>query len=292
MVIMKTKTEKIVDVLNYIFLGIVTIISALPILHIVAVTFSSAAGVAEGGFIIWPNDFSLDGPTYILSSDSMMQSMGVSFFRTVLGTVINMFLTILFAYSLSFKHLRFRKQIMIFLVFTMVYYPGMIPAYLNVRELSLYDTIWALVLPGALSTYNVILLKNFFQSISPSLRESAMIDGCSEPRILAQIMVPLSKPILATLVLFYAVGHWNAYMDGIMYISKMELTPFQVQLRNIVMLSSLDANTQANTVSSIVISPTLLKYSAIFVATLPIVLVYPFLQKYFVKGVMLGSVKE
>ncbi len=280
------------DYINYFILGFITIISFIPIVHLVAGTFATEEAMAQSGLLLWltPDEFSTEAVRYILSSSSFISSFYTTVKVTVVGTAFNMLMTVLFAYPLSHKTLCFRPFLMRLVVFTMVFNAGMIPHYMNMRELNLLDSFWALVIPSAINTYNMILIKTYFEGIPEELRESAKIDGCSHLRTLVQIILPLSKPVLATVGLFYAVYHWNAYLPAMLYIKDPDMWPMQVLLRNIVMLSQMDLGTGGETISS-AISPTSLKYATIFVATAPILMLYPFLQKYFVKGVMMGSVK-
>lgn len=279
------------DYANYIILGIITIVSIIPIIHIVAGAFATDKQMAEPGLLLIPREISLDAIKYIIGSDSFSQSFWVTIKVTVVGTTFNMLMTVLFAYPLSYKSLKFRSTIMKIVVFTMVFSAGMIPAYMNLRELDLLNSFWALILPSGINTYNMILVKTYFEGIPEELREAAKMDGCNHLRTLFQIILPLSKPVLATVGLFYAVYHWNAYLPAMLYIKSPDQWPMQVLLRNIVMLSQTDLGSSGTDGLISAVSPTSLKYATIFVATAPILMLYPFLQKYFVKGVMIGSVK-
>ncbi len=285
------KKMAIGDYINYIVLGIITIISVIPIIHIVAGTFATDKVMSEPGLLLFPREISLDAVKYILGSDSFVQSFFVTIKVTLVGTSFNMLMTVLFAYPLSYKSLKFRSTLMKLVVFTMVFNAGMIPNYMNLRELNLLNSFWALIFPTAINTYNMILIKTYFEGIPDELKEAAKMDGCNHIRTLFQIILPLAKPTLATVGLFYAVYHWNAYLPAMLFIKSPDQWPMQVLLRNIVMLSQTDLGSSGADGLISAVSPTSLKYATIFVATAPILMLYPFLQKYFVKGVMIGSVK-
>ncbi len=285
------KKFSIGDIINYTILGLISLVSIIPIIHIIAGTFATPEEMAKGGLLLFPTDISFDAIRYILGSSTFMHSLWVSVEVTAVGTLFNLIMTVLFAYPLSHKDLKFRKPLMLMVVFTMVFQAGMIPVYLNLKDLKLLNSFWVLIFPVGINTYNMILVRTYFEGIPAELRESATIDGCNHLRCLVQIILPLSKPVLATVGLFYAVYHWNAYLPAVLYIKDSTLWPMQVLLRNIVMLSQTDLGSSGGDAIMSAISPQSLKYATIFVATAPIIFLYPFLQKYFVKGVMVGSVK-
>lgn len=282
---------KLTDAVIVVGLGFFALITFLPYLHVLAGTFASTEDLTRSGFLLFPKKFSLNALIYILTTKTFSLALSNSVKITVVGTVINVVMTTVMAYPLAQRRLLFRSQLMSALLFTMVFNAGMIPNYMNIRSLGLMDTLGALVIPGAISTYNLIIVKNYFQSLPDELRESATLDGCSEPMILLKIIVPLSMPVLATITLFYAVGHWNSYMSAILYLRDSSKWPLQVILRNIVILSQMDMGSEDGNVLTYNIPQKAFKYATIFVATTPILLLYPFLQNYFIKGVMLGSVK-
>jgi putative aldouronate transport system permease protein len=226
----------------------------------------------------------------VFKEGSIFQSMRNSIYITVVGTLINMIMTMFAAYPLSKPRLRGRKILLFLIAFTMWFSGGLIPSYLLVKQLKLIDTFWALMIPGAISTYNMILLKTFFQSIPSSLEESAQIDGCNDIVILFKIILPLALPALATISLFYAVGHWNNFFSALIYINKSTMYPLQVKLRQIITLNRVeDFNNIVE--DQVQIVQETIKAASIVISTIPIIIVYPFLQKYFVKGVMIGSIK-
>ncbi|MEK3883740.1 carbohydrate ABC transporter permease [Paenibacillus sp. PL2-23] len=287
----KTLGGVLFDSFNYIFLTAFALVTVLPFIHIIAVSLSTAQDYGAKEFILWPRGLTLDAYKYLFAMDSVPRSLLVTVYITVAGTIVNLIFTLTMAYSLAKKELLGRRTIMLLVIFSMLFQGGMIPTYLVVKELHLIDTYWSLLLPGAISAFNMIIIKNFFQQLPPGLEESAKIDGASDLGILVKIVIPLSMPVIATFTLFYAVGHWNTFFNAIIYINDADMRPIQVVLRQIVILSEqlgtnddFNASAVANLSSSI-------KMAVIVAATLPILLVYPFLQKYFVKGIMLGSMK-
>lgn len=278
-------------VLIYSILGIFTLVSLLPFWHIVACSFASASDVINSPFLLFPKHFTLETMQYVFASDSITRAMLNSAFITIIGTAISLVMTALMAYPLSRRNLRFRNQIMFILVLTMVFHPGMIPNFLNVKSLGLYNNTWSLILPRMIGTYNLVLVRNFYQSLPESMMESARIDGASDWKIFTGIVVPLSKPIYATVGLFYAVGYWNSYLNAILYLDDSKLWPIQVVLRNIVLMAQTDLGSEAASAFEMAIDLQSLRSATILISTLPILCVYPFVQKHFVKGIMLGSVK-
>jgi len=267
----------------------------IPIVHIVASSFSSAEAVSLGKVAFWPVDATLDGYKEVFNTSSVVWSFRNSIVYTVVGTTINLIFTMLAAYPLSRRDLRCRNYIMFLFSFTMLFSGGMIPMYLQVSRLGLLDTIWAIVLPGAMSVYNVIVLRTYISSSIPyDLYESASLDGCSDFRYLIQIVVPLSRPILAVLVLWYAVGHWNSYFNAMIYLRTYTKNPLQIILRNLLILDEFSKGDFSSDVIALEKAKRmrdLYKYSLIIVSTVPVMLLYPLIQKHFVKGVMLGSIK-
>ena len=286
--------------ISYIVLTTAVLIFAMlamliPIVHIIASSFSSAEAVSLGKVAFWPVDATLDGYREVFNTSSVAWGFRNSILYTVLGTTINVAITMLAAYPLSRKDLRCRNFVMFLFSFTMLFSGGMIPSYLLVSRLGLLDTIWAMVIPGAMSVYNVIVLRTYISSSIPyDLYESATLDGCSDFRYLIQIVIPLSEPILAVLVLWYAVGHWNSYFNAMIYLRTYTKNPLQIILRNLLIL---DEFTKGDFSSNVIAFEKakrmrdLYKYSLIIVSTVPVMLLYPIIQKHFVKGVMLGSIK-
>ncbi|MEK4077087.1 carbohydrate ABC transporter permease [Paenibacillus sp. FSL M7-0656] len=283
---------KVFDIFNYVMLGILGILTVLPFLYIIGNSFATEAEITERSFFLIPKVFSFSAYEYIFSSSTIFRSIGVSIFITVAGTLVNLFFTLTMAYPLSRSDFWGRNVIMNMVIFSMLFGGGMIPTYLVIRGLGLLDSYWALMLPGAISAFNLIVVKNFFQQMPPGLEEAARIDGCSDLGVLWRIVLPLSKPVIATFALFYAVGHWNNFFSALLYISDSDKWPLQVMLRQIVLLSQASVGDMANMDPNFVQPPEQsIKMAVIVVGTIPILLVYPFLQKHFAKGVMLGSIK-
>ncbi|MBR2565514.1 MAG: carbohydrate ABC transporter permease [Paenibacillus sp.] len=273
-------------------LGLFGILTVLPFLYIIGNSFATEAEITERSFFLIPKVFSFSAYEYIFSSSTIFRSIGVSVFITVAGTLVNLFFTLTMAYPLSRSDFWGRNVLMNMVIFSMLFGGGMIPTYLVIRGLGLLDSYWALMLPGAISAFNLIVVKNFFQQMPPGLEEAARIDGCSDLGVLWRIVLPLSKPVIATFALFYAVGHWNNFFSALLYISDSEKWPLQVMLRQIVLLSQASVGDMANMDPNFVQPPEQsIKMAVIVVGTIPILLVYPFLQKHFAKGVMLGSIK-
>ncbi|WP_338131301.1 carbohydrate ABC transporter permease [Cohnella rhizosphaerae] len=242
--------------------------------------------------LLWPRKWSIVAYEYIFSSHSFIRSLRVTVYITVLGTLVNLFFTTTMAYGLSRK-IYGQKFIMLAILFTMLFSAGMIPTYLVVKETGLLDSIWSLILPAAIAPFNLIIVRQFFMSLPQELSESALIDGASDLVIFQRIVLPLSKPILAAFGLFYAVGHWNNYFAGILYLNDQTKWPIQVILRQIVVQS--DAMNALGVINPEMLAnqppPETVQMAAILISTLPILIVYPFLQKHFAKGVMIGSIK-
>ncbi|MDQ0902301.1 carbohydrate ABC transporter permease [Paenibacillus sp. V4I7] len=285
----KTLGNRLFDIFNYSFLLIFSIACALPFLYVLAVSFTSPAEVARGGIILFPKEWSLASYRYIFSTDTLIRSLMVSIYITVVGTFINLLFTSLMAYPLSKTHIRGRQFILLAVLFTMLFGGGLIPTYFVVKALGLTNTLWALMIPSAISAFNLIVLKNFFQQIPDGLEDSAKIDGCSDLGVLFRIVLPLSMPAMATFALFYAVSHWNQFFSAVMYINDNSKWPIQVLLREIVILAQ--SRIGDASIDDTEIQPLTIRMAVIVFATVPILFVYPFLQKHFTKGVLLGSVK-
>ncbi len=275
---------------------LILLIILLPIINIIASSFSSATAVTAGRVSFWPVDFSLDGYKAVFQNDLIAGGFLNSFYLMVLGTIVNLIVTMMVAYPLSFRYLEGKKFITLLFTFTMFFGGGMIPSYLVVRDLGMVNTIWALVIPGAVSVYNIIIARTFLQSSIPyELYESADIDGCSHFRAFFAITLPLSKALLAVLTLMFAVGHWNSYFGALMYMRDQEKFPLQLVLRQILVLNSFNLEEMTTGMVEDAMEKqylaNLLKYSVIVVASAPMMMMYPFIQKHFVKGVMLGSLK-
>jgi len=286
----RTVGSRIADILIYAILAAYAVATVLPMIYVFAGSFATSEELAAKGFLLFPSRFSLAAYRYIFSTDTMVRSFGVTVLITVTGTLVNIAMTGLMAYPLAHTDIAGRKLIISLVTFTLIFGGGMIPGFLVVKSLKLINTFWSLIIPGAISTFNLIVLKNFFQQIPAELEESARMDGAHELSVLSRIVLPLSAPAIATFSLFYAVGHWNSFFSAILYISDSRLWPIQVILRQIIMLSqSIGDLAEAG---EVVPPPQeTIQLAVIVVATAPILAVYPFLQKHFVKGMMLGSIK-
>lgn len=269
------------------------LICTLPFINVIAVSFSSKSAILRGAVSFWPVDFNTQAYQLIFRDPSMFRSLFFTIEITVIYTALAMLLTVLMAFPLTIKRLRGRKFFMMFVVFTMYFSGGTIPIYLNVKELGLLDNMWSLILPGLMSTFNVIILKNFFTALPYELNEAAYIDGATDFQVLVRIYLPLSFSSLATLSLFYAVGKWNSFSDALYYITSRNLQPLQLKLYNLIQGSQAVevavAEGSSNDLSSSVSES--IESATIIFATLPILVVYPFVQRYFVAGVTLGAVK-
>lgn len=273
---------------------LVDLVILYPILNVVAVSFSSYAQYTANPMMIIPKGFNLDSYIKVFQDANILTGYGNTIFITVVGSVLGVTITVLAAYSLSKKNLKGKKVIMPLILFTMFFSGGMIPSYFLMRDLHLLDTRIALILPGCISAYNLILVKNFMESLPMSLMEAAEIDGATEPQILAKIVVPLSKPIISVIFLFVAVGYWNSYFNAILYTKTRAKWTLQLVIREIIMSAqSLQNATDGNLAEQGMnaIPPIMLQYASIVVAMVPILCVYPFVQKYFQEGIMLGAVK-
>ncbi|MCY7946851.1 carbohydrate ABC transporter permease [Bacillus atrophaeus] len=285
-----TKAGRVFDVCNILFLGGVGAITILPFLYIIAGSFATEAELAQRSFFIFPKTFTLDAYRYVFSTPTFIRSMGVSIFITVVGTAVQLFFTFTMAYPLSKRHVKGRNLLLNLVIFSMLFSGGMIPTYIVVKSLGLLDSYWALILPMAINPFNLIIIKNFFQQLPRELEESATIDGCSEIGVFWRIALPLSKPVIATFALFYAVGIWNDFFHALLYINDSAKWPLQMVLRQVTILSDLTA-ANGDMVQNTVPPEQGIKLAVIVIATIPILAVYPFLQKHFAKGILIGSVK-
>lgn len=285
-----TPAGRVFDVFNFIFLGVVSLTMLLPFIYVLAGSFATEAELSSRAFFLWPKTFTLEAYQYIFSTSTFMRSLLVSIEITVFGTITQLFCTFTFAYALSRKQLKGRNFVLNCVIFAMLFSGGMIPTFIVVKNLGLLNSIWAVILPAAISPFNMMIIKNYFQGIPAELEESARIDGCNEVGILWRIMLPLAKPMVATFTLFYAVGLWNDFMGPLLYINDSTKWPIQLLLRQIT-LSSSALNAIGQMDPNYVPPEQGMKFAVIVVATLPIMIVYPFLQKHFAKGMMIGSIK-
>lgn len=284
--------ERIFDAFNIIILSLAGMAVIIPMLHVLAGSFSSQNALIYGDVYLWPVDFNLKNYALVFQNDIFWKAFGVTLFIVIVGTLINIVLTVLTAYPLSKKDLKWRKSIVLFIVFTMIFQAPLIPTYLLVNAFGLVNSLWALILIPALNAFNLILCITFFRSLSEELIEAAKVDGMSEYAIVWRIVVPLSLPIIVTLLLFYAVSHWNNYFLPLVYITDADLRPLQLYLYYLVAESNMEDTLALAVESASDISPVGIQMATIIVATVPILIIYPFIQKHFVKGALLGSLKE
>ena len=277
--------EKVFDIFVYVFLAVCFFIWLFPLLYVVLASVTPYKDVVSASLVIIPSEITLDGYRFIFVNSNMMQAFSNTAFITVMGTLISMVLSVLMAFPLSKKDLPGRAALLKLLVFTMYFSGGLIPTYMVVRNLGMTNSIWSMIIPGAISTYNLLLIKSYFESMPPGLLDAAMIDGCSPLRTLVQIVLPLSMAVLMSVMLFYMVGYWNTYYAYIIYCYDMKIRPLQVVLRDIIKKATGETEAEGYI-------PTItVQMSAIVFSCIPIICVYPFLQKYFTKGVMLGAIK-
>ncbi len=295
MKIKETPGEKAFKWFNYTFMTLLNLVFILPFLSIVATSFLSAEEAARRGtFVLWPEHFDFTAYQAFLSKGSVLwQAYGVTIFVIVVGTALNLLFTSTLAYGLSKKFLPGRNLCITLIFISMIFSGGLLPSYLLVKSLKLINTIWALIIPGLIGTWNFIVMKAFFTQLPQSLEESAMIDGASPMRIMGSIILPISMPLIATMALFYAVGHWNAWFGAAIYIYKKELYPVQIILRNTVLMDTMQDinNNFMHDLGASKPTPTAIKSACIIITTVPMLCIYPFIQKHFVKGVMVGSIK-
>lgn len=293
MKVKRSMGERIFSVFNYIFLGIVMIVCFYPVWYVLVASFSDSNILMQhSGILMKPLGFSTDAYMKVFQNPMILRGYGNTLFILIVGVSLDIVMTSLGAYFLSRKNIMFKKPIMIFIMITMFFSGGMIPFYLTLKNLHLTKTLWGLIIPFMISTYNMIILRTSFESLPDSLIEAAQIDGASHLKILAKIVLPLSKAILAVMVLYYGVGIWNAWFWASAIIRDRQQYPLQVILREILLQNDVGSMTAGISVADQEAVGMTIKYATIVVATVPILCIYPFLQKYFTKGVMIGAVKE
>ena len=285
-----SRGEKIYVFIMNVVMVVFALICLLPVLNVFARSLSSVTAVAGGKVWFWPVQFSTAGWMYVIKYTSFLKAMGNSVINTLCGTGIALVITILTAYSLSRPYLKGRKAVIYLYVFMMVFSAGTLPTYFQIKDYGLLNTRWALILPMLISPYNTFVLKSSFENIPDSLEEAARIDGACFTRILWSIVIPVSKAAIATIIIFTAVGYWNRYFDALLYITKQKLKPAALLLYEIIKLSEVEAG-QGDVELAVAVSPEIKNASIVVLTVLPILAVYPFMQRYFVKGVMVGSVK-
>lgn len=286
--------DRVFEIVNTALLALILLVILYPLWFVVIASVSDPAKVAAGDVLLWPAGMSFEAYRMVFRDSMIMTGYRNTLYYTLLGTAINLVMTVLAAYPLSRKDWVGRGFFMALVMFTMFFSGGTIPTYLLMNDLGLINTTWALVLPGAVSVYNAIVMRTFFiNSIPLELQEAAQVDGCSNTRLLLRIVLPLSKPILAVMVLFYGVAHWNAFFGALIYITESDRYPLQLVLRSILIqnTASQDMLGEVDTLGNRVMLAETIKYALIIVSTLPMMVLYPFLQRFFEKGVMVGSVK-
>lgn len=295
-----TPLDKLFMKFNYVFLLLALVIVLYPLIYIVSASISDPNAVNSGQMFLFPKGLTFEGYKTILNNDSIWRGYLNTIFYTVLGTSINLAVTLPCAYALSRSDFYGHKFITSFMLVTMFVGGGLIPSYLLIKNLHMLNTVWALVLPGAASIYNIVVTRTFFQSTIPrEMEEAAIIDGCNDFMLFFKIILPLSTPIIAVMALFYGVGHWNSFFSALIYLSDKTMYPLQMVLREILVLQDMSSNSingnMTQDMAAMLFSKQqlvqVIKYGVMIVSTLPVIIIYPFLQKYFVKGMMVGSLK-
>ncbi|GGD78539.1 carbohydrate ABC transporter permease [Paenibacillus nasutitermitis] len=288
--------EKWFDGAIYAISAVILIVVLYPLIFVLSASFSDPTKVMAGEMWLLPKGFTLDAYKEIFRYDAVWNGYGNTLLYTTVGTCVNLMMTTLAAYPLSRRDLPGRSILMFVITFTMFFNGGLIPTYLIVKDLGLVNTFWAMIVPTAISTYNLIVMRTYFQNSIPwELQEASLIDGCSNTRLLVHIILPLSKPIMAVMVLFYAVNHWNAFFNALIYLRDEQLYPLQLVLREILIVSQssfLDESGSTFGMTEKLLLAESIKYALIIIASIPVLIMYPFVQKHFVKGVMIGSIKE
>lgn len=290
----EARADKVFNVVNYTLLLLFTLTVLYPLVYVLSASFSSSSAVISGKVWLWPVDFNLQGYEAVFKHKQVWIGFANSIYYAVVGTFFNVIMTLFAAYPLSRKDFYIRHAVMFLFVFTVMFGGGLIPNYLLVKSLGLLDTRWALIIPGIMGVMNVIIARTYFQSTIPDeLLEAAHLDGCSDLKFLVKIVAPLSGPIIAVLSLFYAVGHWNTYFAALLYLKSQNLFPLQIILRDILVRNTFDEEIITDVVGAAQREGLreLMKYSLIVISTIPVLAIYPFIQRHFVKGMMIGSLK-
>ena len=294
-----SRGDRIMVAFIYVFLTVFSLSTLYPFLNAIAISLNEGLDTAKGGITLWPRSFTLENYEVVFQDERLMSGFIISVLRTVVGTISAILATAIFAYGMTKRELMGRKFYMLMCIFTMYFSGGLIPTFLLIRNLGMFNSFWVYIIPSLIGVWNMIIFRTFFQGLPQGLEESAKIDGCGNWGTLFRIVLPLSGPVIATLSLFTAVGHWNEWFIARIYISKEELLPIQTILKQILasnivseQTANLDAAAQAHMAQAKTVTSKSLSMATMMVATIPIVLVYPFVQKYFVKGVLVGSLKE
>lgn len=291
-----TTGDRVFRTISLVFLGVVMVLIIYPLLYVLNASFTSPAELFSSPLLLYPKGFNLNAYKLAFENSDIWLGYRNSLFYTVAGTAINLLMTTLGAYPLSRKDFVGRNVLTVFYAFTMYFSGGLIPFFLVVRSLGIINTIWSMLLPGAVSVFNMIIMRTYFQSNIPvELQDAAQIDGCSNFRLLRSVVLPLSTPIIAVLSLYYGVGHWNGYFNAMIFLNNRELFPLQLFLRDILLkgeMSSMLPIAVDDQYSQRILDQIALRYVVIVVATVPVFIIYPFLQKYFAKGILIGAIKS
>lgn len=280
------------DCVNYALLFIISFLMLYPFVYTFSMSISSPIYAVQNAIILLPKGFSTESYKLVFADEEVWQSYYNTLWYTGVGTLVNVVLTTISAYPLSKKRFFLRNKLMVFVAITMFFSGGLIPSFILISQLGLYNTRWAVILPSAISAWNLILARTFFESIPDSLEEAAILDGASQFKILLRVYIPLSMPIIAVLILFYAVGHWNSYFSALLYLPNKDLQPIQLYLRKVLTMANNEIiGNQMAIGYERSLATMQLKYTVVIVTILPIICVYPFLQRYFVKGIMIGAIK-
>lgn len=290
----RTKGELVFDIFLYALMGLLAILFIYPFLNVLALSFNDARDTTLGGIYLWPRKFTLENYKTVFQDNKIFTAYGVTIARTLIGTVTHVLCTATFAYALSKKQLMFRKFYLTLCIITMFFGGGLIPSVINLRNLGFMDSFWVYVIPNLYGIMDMLIIKSFFVTLPPSLEEAARIDGANDLRVFFQIVLPNSKPVIATIALMTAVGQWNSWFDAYIYIRNEKLYPLQMLLQKIVMSAQGAASigSSSSAYQAGYVTPYSIQLATLVVAIGPIIFIYPFFQRYFVKGFMLGAIKE
>lgn len=293
LVLHKTPSDRVFDTFLLVFMTLFTLATLFPLYYVIVISITPITEViAKGGFVLFPTSVTLEAYEQIFSTARVPRALGVTIFLATVGTALNLVFTTLLAYPMSKREIPGRNIVLFMVVFTMLFGGGLIPFYLVVSSLGLNNTLWALIIPGLVSAFNMLIMKTYFENLPKEMEEAARVDGCSDMRTLLTIILPLSMPIMATLGLFYGVNHWNTYFHAIMFITDTELQPIQVVLRRMITTSAVSAELEISNPNMIQkLPPETVKMATVVVTIIPIIMIYPFLQKHFIRGFLLGSIK-
>ncbi|UVI27372.1 carbohydrate ABC transporter permease [Paenibacillus spongiae] len=286
--------DRMFDAINHVLLLLLLAVVLYPLVFVVSASISDPSAVLNGEVWLWPKDLSITGYKKVFANQDILRGYLNTIVYTILGTCVNLVMTVMAAYPLSRKEFYGRNAVTALFVFTLFFSGGLIPSYLLVKNLGMVNTMWALIIPNAVAIWNIIIMRTFFQqSIPGEVQESAQIDGCGNIRILLKIVLPLSLPILAVMTLFYSVAHWNAFFNALIYLTDRGKYPLQLILREILIQSNMQEMIQTNeeSLAKSIMEAESIKYAVVIIANLPVLLLYPFLQRYFVKGMIIGAVK-